>query len=97
VRAGAIWLATWTGARLSGAPDIVRSHAWMGFISQAGVSLGLSVIVVRAFPDWGPGVQTIVVAMIAIHELVGPLAFRHALARAGEIGRRDGATGPGGH
>jgi Kef-type K+ transport system membrane component KefB len=97
VRAGALWLGTWAGARLSGAPDIVRTHAWMGFISQAGVTLGLSVIVVRAFPDWGLGVQTIIVAMIAVHELIGPLAFRHALDKAGEIGRRGDGPEAGAH
>jgi hypothetical protein len=29
------------------------------------------------------------VALIAIHELIGPVLFRAALARAGEIGRMD--------
>lgn len=88
VRVGALWLGTYVGARLSGAEEVVRRYGWLGFISQAGVTLGLSVIVVRAFPDWGPGVQTIIVAMIAIHELIGPLAFHHGLARAGEVGQR---------
>lgn len=89
VRIGALWVGTYAGARLSGADPVVRKYGWLGFISQAGVTLGLSVIVVRAFPDWGPGIQTIIVAMIAIHELIGPLAFHHGLKKAGEVGKRD--------
>lgn len=89
VRIGALWIGTYAGARVSGADEVVRRYGWLGFISQAGVTLGLSVIVVRAFPDWGPSIQTIIVAMIAIHELIGPLAFHFGLARAGEVGQRD--------
>lgn len=90
VRAGALFVGTWAGAKWTDSPEPVRRYGWMGFISQAGVTLGLSVIVVRAFPDWGPGIQTIVVAMIAVHELLGPIAFRYALGKANEIGREEG-------
>jgi hypothetical protein len=33
--------------------------------------------------------QVVVVALIAIHEVIGPVLFRAALARAGEIGKTD--------
>jgi hypothetical protein len=33
--------------------------------------------------------QTLMVALIAIHQLIGPVLFRAALARAGEIGKMD--------
>jgi hypothetical protein len=32
-------------------------------------------------------VQTLMVALIALHELVGPVLFRSALARVHEIGK----------
>jgi hypothetical protein len=61
---------------------------WTGLISQAGVTLGLTVIVASEFAGWGVRIQTLMVALIAIHEVVGPILFRAALARAGEVGQR---------
>jgi Kef-type K+ transport system membrane component KefB len=60
---------------------------WMGLVSQAGVTLGLTIIVATTFPEWGGAVQTLMVAMITLHELAGPILFRTALAKAGEVGR----------
>lgn len=62
---------------------------WMGLVSQAGVTLGLTLIVAGEYATWGSRIQTLMVALIAIHQLVGPVLFRAALARAGEIGRMD--------
>lgn len=64
---------------------VLERYAWTGFISQAGVALGLAVLIRRTFPDWGGPLQTLVISMIAIHELIGPVLFRWGLDRAGEI------------
>lgn len=91
VRGLGVWSGTQLGARLSGVEPLVRRYAWLGFISQAGVTLALSTIVAREFPTWGINVQAVVVAMIAMHELIGPIGFQYALRRAGEVGAaRDG-------
>jgi hypothetical protein len=62
----------------------------MGLVSQAGVTLGLATIVATEFPAWGTAVQTLIVALTGLHVLAGPILFRAALARAGEVGRLDG-------
>ena len=62
---------------------------WRSLVSQAGVTLGLTILVAREFPDWGLRVQALMLALIAIHELVGPVLFRQALARVREIGGMD--------
>jgi hypothetical protein len=36
------------------------------------------------FPDVGPDVATIIVAMIAVNQLIGPPAFRWSVIKAGE-------------
>lgn len=82
-----IRLGGYLGVRLSGADPAVAGLVWMGLVSQAGVTLGLTIIVGSEFPDWGARVQTLMVALISLHELVGPVLFRSALSRAGEIGR----------
>jgi Kef-type K+ transport system membrane component KefB len=70
----------------------VARHGWMGFMSQAGVILGLATVVRRAFPEWGVSLEALVVAMIGVHELVGPVLFRHALALAGEVKETEHVT-----
>jgi hypothetical protein len=81
----AIWATTRAGAAYARIEPEIGGLVWMGLVSQAGVTLGLVLIVAGEFPTWGVTVQTLVVALIAIHQLVGPVLFRAALARAGEI------------
>ncbi len=89
LRAAAIFGGTWIGARVSGAEPEVRRYAWLGFISQAGVTLGMVVIAARSFPEWGAELQTLFVAMVAVHELTGPILLQWGLKKAGEVGARD--------
>lgn len=84
IRAG-----TYVGLRAAGVADPVSQMLWMGLVSQAGVTLGLSILVASEFAGWGASVQTLVVAMIALHELTGPILFKAALVRAGEVGALD--------
>ena len=91
-RVVALWLATYLGARLVGDPPIVRRHAWMGFLAQAGVTLGIANLIRDNFPMWGGDVATVIIAMIAVNQLVGPPAFRWALIRAGESHAPDTRT-----
>ncbi len=88
VRAACVWAGSTLGAKLARAEPVVVRYAWLGFISQAGVTLALSTIVARTFPSWGVEIQAMIIAMIAIHELVGPVGFQLALKWAGEVGRQ---------
>ena len=82
---------TWVGARISGAlakdPPILRNWSWAGLVSQAGLALGLSVIVARDFPGIGPPFRALAIATIAINEMVGPVLFKLALDRNGETSK----------
>jgi Kef-type K+ transport system membrane component KefB len=89
-----IRLASSVAARVTHLEDALAKRAWKGLISQAGVTLGLTTIVAAEFPGWGTAAQTLMVAMIAIHEVAGPVLFRAALADAGEIGRFDAEHAP---
>src|SRR3989442_3452 len=74
----------WAGRRSGWTPGRAR-HGWLGFISQAGMALGLAQLARRAFPEWGVSLETLIVAMIGVHEVAGPICFRTALVRAGEV------------
>jgi Kef-type K+ transport system membrane component KefB len=62
----------------------LRRYLWMGLISQAGVTFGLAALVSRTFPDFGPQVEVLIVAMITAHELIGPVLTRRSLEKVGE-------------
>lgn len=58
----------------------------LGFslLAQAGLAIGLVLTVDRRFPDIAPIVSTVVLAAVAVFEIVGPLSVRFALVRSGE-------------
>jgi Kef-type K+ transport system membrane component KefB len=85
LRMAVIWAATRAGAAYARIDQATGGLVWMGLVSQAGVTLGLVLIVAAEFPTWGVTMQTLIVSLIALHQLVGPVLFRTALARAGEI------------
>lgn len=85
VRTGLIVGSNRIAARVALLPDQVANSVPLGLVSQAGISLGLAVIVGRDFSSWGSMLETICVSTIAVHELVGPILFRAALQRHGEI------------
>ena len=84
-RVAFIRLGVIAGLKISGVARATGDYAWTGLISQAGISLGLTSVVAAEFPGWGGELQTLLVALIVIDELVGPALFRHGLARTGEI------------
>ena len=53
--------------------------AWMPYITQAGVALGLATIVAEEFPVWGDSFETIIIAIIVINQLIGPPLFKWTL------------------
>ena len=85
VRGGAVWAANRFGARLGGAEPVVERYGWTGLIPQAGVSLGFAAIVAREFPTIGATLMALTVGVVTINTMVGPILFRLALARAGEL------------
>ena len=79
----------WAGRSTVVEPVLAR-QGWMGVVSQAGIALGLAVVVRRSFPEWGVSLEALIVTMIGVHEAVGPVLFKRALAAAGELETREG-------
>lgn len=89
VRMALIHASARVGSRAAGLTGEAPSLAWMGLVSQAGVTLGLAILIDAEFPGWGARLYALIVSMITLHETIGPILFRTALMRAGEIGRMD--------
>ncbi len=83
-RLGLTWLGVWTAGRVVDLGEDVSRLTWRGLISQAGVTLGLSLLVEEAFPDWGATFVAITAAVIIVHLLVGPVLLKTALVASGE-------------
>jgi Kef-type K+ transport system membrane component KefB len=79
------------GTRLAQDEPVIRTWGWAPLVSQAGLTLGLSAVIERAFPSVGGGFRSLVVATVAINEVIGPILFKLALDRVGETGK--GASG----
>jgi Trk K+ transport system NAD-binding subunit/Kef-type K+ transport system membrane component KefB len=56
-----------------------RFIAWMPYLTQAGVALGLATIISDEFPTWGHEFETIIIAIIVINQLIGPPLFKWSL------------------
>jgi len=80
------------GALVGRADAVIRKYLGLGILSQAGVAIGLALIVKSEFADVSPraadigtAVLTTVTATSIIFEIVGPILTRIALSRAREI------------
>ena len=86
VRGAGVWLMTGFPASMAGSGGPMVRHGWMGFIAQAGLSLGLAARIQREVPGIGPAVATLVVAAVVINQLIGPVLWERAIRAAGEQG-----------
>lgn len=81
--AGKFFGARWGAGRL-GMPEAVRRYLGYGLLAQAGLAVGLTLVVNRRFPDFAAPITVVVLASVVIHEMLGPIGTRFAIVRAGE-------------
>jgi Kef-type K+ transport system membrane component KefB len=74
-------------SRLAEDPAVLKRWGWSSLVSQAGLALGLSVVIAKAFPSFGDGFRSLAIAAVALNEMIGPILFKFALDRAGETDR----------
>lgn len=79
-----IFIGSYISGRISGDSPRIYKYTWMGFITQAGVSLGLLTEIVRRFPEIGIPIQSILIAAITLNQIIGPIVFKFALNKVGE-------------
>ena len=84
VRIVAIFIGSFLGGTLAGDSAKHKRLAWMGFVTQAGVGIGLASELAHNFPGWGEQISTIIIAVIVINQLLGPPLFKLAVQAVGE-------------
>lgn len=92
VRVLGIWAGTTFGARWARVSEVEARYTWMGLVSQAGVAVGLAVVLASAYPSRGAEMRDVFLAALVINEAAGPILFRRALAKGGELGAVAGAV-----
>jgi Trk K+ transport system NAD-binding subunit len=84
IRLVAIFVGSYAGGMTAGDSPKFNRIAWMTYLTQAGVGLGLAKEVAVEFPEWGGTFATIMISVIIFSQLVGPPLFKWAISRAGE-------------
>ncbi len=86
------------GATIGRAEAKIRKYLGLGILSQAGVAIGLALIVKHEFSplgEWGAEigstVSTTVTAPCIFFELIGPILTKYGLQKAGEITASEGS------
>jgi len=86
IRIAGTGVATVAGAKIAKDVSAVTHYGWMPLVSQAGITIGMAVLVANAFPGWGDDFRALAIAVVGINETIGPILFKVALERAGEVG-----------
>ncbi len=74
---------TWIGTKVTNAAPVARAHLWYAYFPQAGVTLSLAGLLAGKV-IWAAEFETIVMATILVHIIVGPILAKLALTRSGE-------------
>jgi len=89
VRAVAVFLGVGLGARIGKADPGTRRYGWMGFLSQAGVAITLAAKLGEDLGAPGRTLSTLLIAGVAINEMIGPVLLERGLILSGEVAPRN--------
>ena len=87
------WFGAYTGASISRCEPQIKKYLGFALVPQAGVAIGLSTTAYKLFSEnpitqrAGALILAIILTSTLVYELVGPLAAKFALKKAGEIGK----------
>lgn len=78
-------LASRLGGKWAGESPAIQRHAWLAYLPQAGVTLGLVGVAALQLPQLAGPITTTGMAIVAVNLLLGPVTLRRALNLLGEI------------
>lgn len=87
---GAMW-----GAWRLNLGRTVQRYLGFGLMAQAGLAVGIALMVDRRFPLYAEVVTTVILASVVIYEMFGPISTKFALIRSGEANPKDHLTATG--
>ena len=84
VRLIGIFIGSFAGTALARDRSPENAYLSLGFITQAGVSIGLAKEIAVEFSTWGPQLATLSIGVIVVNQIVGPPILKWAISRVGE-------------
>ena len=78
----------WASRRYNADP-VVRKHLGLALLPQAGVAIGMALLVSEHLPAFGHAVSTVILSSVIVYESVGPYLTKLSLARAGDLHPED--------
>ncbi|MCK4468718.1 MAG: cation:proton antiporter, partial [Desulfobacterales bacterium] len=77
----------YVGGALSGAPEAIRKYLGLTLIPQAGVAIGLTLLITQdsSYFEFRSVILNITLIAVAFNEIVGPACTRFALFKAKEV------------
>ncbi len=85
-RFGGKFFGSWLGGTITHQPPVVKDNIGWALMPQAGVAIGMATMALAQLPlEYGQQIQTVILSATLVYEIVGPLASKNALKRAGEI------------
>lgn len=85
VRFAGKYAGSYTAASLCGCAPAVRRGIGWALMPQAGVAIGMATLAVSQLPQYGSQILTVILSATLVYEIIGPVAAKTALQRAGEI------------
>lgn len=76
---------SWLGAVVMKAPPAVRKYLGLTLLPQAGVAIGLTILVGQALPEYAGQIRTVIITATLVYELAGSVVSKAVLTKAGEI------------
>lgn len=76
---------SWLGGVLTHQEAKINKYLGPTLMPQAGVALGLVVVAATAVPQYADQIRTIILCSTFIYSIIGPIAAKLALQKAGEI------------
>ena len=78
-------LGSWPGGFMVQSSCSLRRWLGLALLPQAGVAMGMALIATQRFPQYTDVIFPVVIGATVLFELIGPIATRIALGRAGNI------------
>ncbi|UCF65047.1 MAG: cation:proton antiporter [bacterium] len=80
------YLGTNIAGRVNRSGDQIKKYGWMGFVGQAGLTLGLATLTLKQIPGpIGIGISTLIISSITLNQIIGPVLFKFSLHKSGEV------------
>ncbi len=75
----------YAGAVIVGADNSIKKYMGLALMAQAGVAIGLAMMAKVNLPHAGGAILNTIIATTVIYEILGPIATRYSLIKAGDV------------